>query len=182
MPQTFPDEKRVRALIAAALEEDTAAGDVTVAYLGVGSRRVHAHLLAGESGVLAGIEVVRMTFDERDASVRFDRRAQDGKRVRPGDLVAVVTGPAAAVLSAERVALNFLQHLSGVATITARFVASVQGKATSILDTRKTVPLMRELERYAVRVGGGRNHRFNLGDMILIKENHIASAGGVAAA
>lgn len=179
MDGTFPDKARVRALIRKTLEEDGTDHDRTVEFLAIGQRPMRARIIAGAPGVLAGVGVARMTFEEQAPRVKFDDHMKDGKTVGAGDIVAEVSGPADGILAAERVALNFLQHLSGVATLTARFVGGVGGKGVTILDTRKTLPLLRELQRYAVRVGGGANHRFNLSDMILIKENHIRATGGV---
>ncbi len=169
----------MRALIRKTLEEDGTDHDRTVEFLAIGQRPMRARIIAGAPGVLAGVGVARMTFEEQAPRVKFDDHMKDGKTVGAGDIVAEVSGPADGILAAERVALNFLQHLSGVATLTARFVGGVGGKGVTILDTRKTLPLLRELQRYAVRVGGGANHRFNLSDMILIKENHIRATGGV---
>jgi nicotinate-nucleotide pyrophosphorylase (carboxylating) len=176
----FPDPREIAETIERALGEDGARADCTVAFLGAGDA-VSARIVCRAPGVLAGLEVARMTFDRLDAGTRFDAAASDGDRVAPGDTVAEVHGRAGSVLSAERVALNFMQALSGVATLTARFVEKVRGSDIRILDTRKTTPLLRSLQRYAVRVGGGANHRFNLSDMILIKRNHLRSIGGIEA-
>ncbi len=172
----FPDPREVAARIDESLREDGAEADCTAAFLHA-DEPVSARIVGRASGVIAGLEVARMTFARRDVRTRFDGLADDGDRVGPGDAVAAVSGNAGSILSAERVALNFLQSLSGVATLTARFVERVQGSGIRILDTRKTTPLLRPLQRYAVRVGGGENHRFNLSDMILIKRNHIRSVG-----
>jgi nicotinate-nucleotide pyrophosphorylase (carboxylating) len=169
------------AIIDEALAEDGAADDCTVSFLRVGGRPVRAHMLASARGVIAGLDVSARVFERADADLSFTRDVSDGDSVNPGDRIAEVSGAAAGVLRAERVALNFLQRLSGIATLTATFVEQVQGTGITILDTRKTTPMMRRLERDAVRAGGGGNHRFNLSDMILIKENHIRAAGGGAA-
>ena len=132
--------------------------------------------------MLAGLDVAAAAFREVDPAIRFDAKASDGHALEEGFVVAEVEGPARAVLSAERVALNFLCHLSGIATATAAFVDKVKHTRARICDTRKTTPGLRALEKYAVRCGGGSNHRFGLDDAILIKDNHIAVAGGVIAA
>ncbi|MDP3939401.1 MAG: carboxylating nicotinate-nucleotide diphosphorylase [Deltaproteobacteria bacterium] len=132
--------------------------------------------------VLAGLEAARRTFRALDPGIAFVERAADGDRLGAGDLVLIVDGTLRAILAAERTALNFLQRLSGIATETARFVESVAGTRARILDTRKTTPGWRAMEKYAVRCGGGTNHRMGLHDAILIKDNHIRAAGGVAKA
>jgi nicotinate-nucleotide pyrophosphorylase (carboxylating) len=171
----------VRDVVAAALREDGAPDDVTTAYMGIGDRPITARLFGRASGVIAGIAVARAAFELTDGDVRFDEKTHDGGEVHDGDVVAEIQGKAGGILSAERVALNFLQRLSGVATLTAKFADAVRDAGVSILDTRKTTPLLREFERYAVRVGGGRNHRFNLSDMLLVKENHLRTIGSVSA-
>jgi len=175
------DKRGVREIVAGALREDGVPDDVTTAYLGIGDRRITARLLGRASGVIAGIFVARMTFETADPDVAFHESVSDGTEVHDGDLIAEIRGRAGGILAAERVALNFLQRLSGVATLTAKFAAAVRGTGIKILDTRKTLPLFRQLERYAVRVGGAQNHRFNLSDMLLVKENHLRVIGSVAA-
>jgi len=135
-------------------------------------------VFAKEEGVLCGIDIARMVFDEVDKLVTFEAKLKDGDSFTPGMTIAVVIGPAAACLKAERTALNFLQHLSGIATLTKKFVNATEGKI-KILDTRKTMPGLRLLEKYAVRIGGGFNHRFGLYDLVLIKDNHIQIAGSI---
>lgn len=179
MALTFDiDHEALDITIDAALKEDGAGADVTVDYLGIGEAKVVANILAAAEGIVAGTPVAERVFRRADDRTEFETGCGDGAAVRPGDRIATVRGRAAGVLGAERVALNFLQRLSGIATLTARFAARVQPRGIRILDTRKTTPLLRPLERYAVRAGGGSNHRFNLSDMILIKENHIRAAGG----
>ncbi len=166
--------------VRAALKEDLGrAGDITSAATVPADAMATANLVARKAGVLAGIDVARHAFREIDAAIRFTAMAKDGDRLAAGTVVATVAGPARAVLSAERVALNFLCHLSGIATATAVFVAKVKHTRARISDTRKTTPGLRAFEKYAVRCGGGMNHRFGLDDAILIKDNHIAVAGGV---
>lgn len=177
MPSLTPDA--YRQLVAAALAEDVGRGDLT-AELTVGAeQRGRGTILAKTSLVLAGLQVAAETFRQCDPQTHFRARREDGDRCEPGTVVAEVTGPARALLTAERTALNFLQRLSGVATETARYVAAAGGRIT-ILDTRKTTPTFRDLEKYAVLCGGGTNHRRNLEAGILIKENHKRLAGGIS--
>src|SRR5262245_12754443 len=169
-------------LIKWALSEDVGQGDITTLNTlkpGVGAR---ASIVVKEKGVVAGLEIARLTFREVDALLKVDLLVPDGSVVEPGIAVARVLGPAGGLLTAERTALNFLQRLSGIASLTRRFVDAVQGTRATILDTRKTTPGMRYLEKYAVKMGGGENHRFALWDMYLVKDNHIRAAGGVSAA
>jgi nicotinate-nucleotide pyrophosphorylase (carboxylating) len=170
-----------RDLVRRALEEDVGAGDVTTDATVDPAQRARGVVLVKAPGVLAGLDVAAETFRQVDASVAVACRRLDGERCEPGDEVAVVTGPARALLIAERTALNFLQRLSGIATRTRQFVDSAAGRIT-VLDTRKTTPTLRALEKYAVAAGGGTNHRFGLYDAVLIKDNHVRLAGGVAAA
>jgi nicotinate-nucleotide pyrophosphorylase (carboxylating) len=166
-----------------ALAEDLgAAGDITTAATVPASVQARAVIAARKAGVMAGIAVAERVFERVDTSVRVTRRKADGDRVAPGDVVMEIDGPAASVLTAERVALNFLGHLSGIATATAEIVDAVSHTKAKICCTRKTTPGLRVLEKYAVRCGGGINHRMGLYDQVLIKDNHIAAAGGVAAA
>ncbi|WP_454745305.1 carboxylating nicotinate-nucleotide diphosphorylase [Ciceribacter selenitireducens] len=169
--------------VRAALIEDLGrAGDITT-YSTIGPEKTaRAALNSREDGVIAGIELARAAFRLVDPSVVFEAKVADGDRVKPGDALIRVEGPARSILSAERVALNFLMHLSGVATYTARFAAEIAHTHARVTCTRKTLPGLRAVEKYAVRLGGGSNHRFGLDDAILIKDNHIAVAGGVAAA
>ena len=135
--------------------------------------------MAREAGVVAGLPVAQRVFAALDPNVRFEAQVADGDAVEAGATLAQISGEARALLTAERIALNFLGRLSGIATLTARCVAAVEGTRAQIVDTRKTTPGLRALEKYAVRMGGGRNHRAGLDDGILIKDNHIAAAGGV---
>ncbi len=169
--------------VRAALIEDLGrAGDITT-YATIGpEKRAQAALNSREAGVIVGIELARAAFRLVDPSVVFEARVVDGDRVKAGDALIRVEGPARSILSAERVALNFLMHLSGVATYTARFADEIGHTRARVTCTRKTLPGLRAVEKYAVRLGGGSNHRFGLDDAILIKDNHIAVAGGVAAA
>jgi nicotinate-nucleotide pyrophosphorylase (carboxylating) len=170
------------ALIRLALEEDVGEGDWTTLWTVPAERRARARIVGKAPGVVAGMEVAREVFRTVDPGLGFDARVADGGRVRPGEPVVVLEGAARAILTGERVALNFLQRLSGVATLTRAYVDAVAGAGARILDTRKTTPGLRALEKAAVRAGGGENHRFGLHDMVLIKENHVAAAGGIRAA
>ncbi len=174
--------KTVERVVEEALREDIGAGDITSLLVVPAGARAVAEVLAREGGVVAGLPVAEMAFRKTDPGVEIRRLAPEGSAVRPGDSILEVEGEARGIFAAERVALNFLQHLSGIATLTARFVAAVAPNAAEIYDTRKTLPGLRELEKYAVAVGGGVNHRFGLFDGVLIKDNHIKVAGGVRGA
>ncbi len=162
-----------------ALAEDAGRGDVTTELLVDGALAARAEIVAKEEGVVAGLPVVAAVFRLLDAALSFTALAEDGERVEVERRVAAVEGPARSILTGERTALNFLQHLSGIASLAARGAQALAGTGCRLLDTRKTLPGLRFLEKYAVRVGGGTNHRFALDDMILIKDNHLALAGGV---
>lgn len=170
-------------LVRAALLEDLGrAGDLTsdaVVPLGLDAR---CALIARESGVVAGLDLAKLAFELIDTRISMQIEREDGARVKPGDVIAMVSGPARGILTAERTALNFLGHLSGIASATASIVAAVRGTKAKIVCTRKTTPGLRAIEKYAVRAGGGANHRFGLDDAILIKDNHVAIAGGVSEA
>jgi nicotinate-nucleotide pyrophosphorylase (carboxylating) len=169
-------------LIRAALEEDVGPGDVTTDAIVDCDEVSEGRLIAKAEGVIAGLAVAERVFRELDDGVEVALVVEDGAKVSEGEVLATIRGRTRAILSGERVALNFLQRLSGVATATARLVAALEGSRTRLLDTRKTTPGMRSLEKQAVRLGGGANHRMGLWDMALIKDNHIAAAGGIAAA
>lgn len=175
------DDWTVR-LVAAALDEDLRDGDRTTLWTVPAGTSASARIVAKAPGVLAGVEVAREVFRQVDDRLSFRAEAEDGAAVEPGQVVVRLEGPASAVLSGERVALNFLQRLSGVATLTRAYVERVAGTGARILDTRKTTPGLRNLEKAAVRAGGGTNHRTGLFDMVLIKENHVTAAGGISAA
>jgi nicotinate-nucleotide pyrophosphorylase (carboxylating) len=169
--------------VAAALEEDLGlAGDLTSQATLTPQARATARLSTREAGVVAGLDLAAAAFRLVGDGVTFTPQLADGDRVAAGGLVATVSGPARLVMSAERVALNFLNHLSGIATLTREYADAVAGTGAQICDTRKTTPGLRAFQKYAVRCGGGANHRYSLDDAILIKDNHIAVAGGVAAA
>jgi nicotinate-nucleotide pyrophosphorylase (carboxylating) len=169
-------------LIDAALAEDVGPGDFTTLWTVPEDRRAEARIVAKASGVIAGSEVAVEVFRRVDPSLRVTVDAADGTAVEPGDLAMTIRGSARSVLTGERTALNFMQRLSGVATVTRRYVRAVQGTGARVIDTRKTTPGMRALEKAAVVAGGGANHRFGLHDMVMIKDNHIAAAGGITAA
>ncbi|HUS80932.1 MAG TPA: carboxylating nicotinate-nucleotide diphosphorylase [Armatimonadota bacterium] len=173
------DPATVREAVRLALAEDIGPGDITGAVTVEAQVRGRGVFLAKQSGVLAGLDVAAECFRQVDESVAFERLVGEGERFAAGDHLATVEGPARALLAAERVALNFLQRLCGVATLTRRFADAVEGTRAVIVDTRKTTPGLRALEKAAVLAGGGRNHRFALYDGVLIKDNHIAVAGGV---
>ncbi len=167
--------QELRRVVEMALAEDLAWGDATVQAIIPDDLKAAGTIIAREEGVLAGIEVAGEVFRAVDPAVEFRAFAADGDAIHRGQPLAAVQGLAATILAAERVALNFLQHLSGVATITSRYVQAVAPYAARIVDTRKTTPGLRALEKYAVVVGGGANHRQNLSDGILIKDNHLAA-------
>lgn len=169
-------------LIRHALEEDGADADVTTLCTVQADHQAKASIIARQAGVIAGLLVASATFSELDPQVSVELLVEDGTTVQAGQVVAHLSGPARSLLSTERVALNFLGHLSGIATITAQCVRALEGTKVRILDTRKTTPGLRSLEKEAVRLGGGHNHRFNLSDGVLIKDNHIKAAGGIVPA
>lgn len=171
--------KSLKRLVAGALKEDIGQEDITTARTVPPESRCRVRLLAKQGGVLSGIEVFRLAFELLRADIGEWKAKADGSRFSKGDEIASFKGDTRAVLSAERTALNFLARLSGVATLTAKYMAAVEGIEVRICDTRKTTPLLRNLEKKAVVHGGGMNHRYNLFNGILIKENHIAAAGGI---
>jgi nicotinate-nucleotide pyrophosphorylase (carboxylating) len=170
-----------RDIVRRALAEDFGWGDVTTEATVDRGQKAHAVVLAKSSCVVAGLDVASEAFRQLDPGIAVTTKHEDGERVSPGTVVAEYIGRAAALLTAERTALNFLQRMSGIATLTRQFVDAASGRIL-ILDTRKTTPLLRALEKYAVRAGGGTNHRSGLDDGILIKDNHIRLAAGVVAA
>ena len=170
--------KETRSIVAAALEEDDTRHDITTAATVVSDRRARCRLVARQSGVIAGIKLACDAFEQLDKAVTIRIDHDDGSKVRADMPVMFLSGHARGLLSAERVALNFVQHLSGIATLTARYVEAVAGTGAHILDTRKTTPGLRRLEKYAVRAGGGLNHRMDLSSAVLIKDNHLAAVDG----
>ena len=168
-------DAQISNLIDCALAEDFVSDDITTMALVPGDQVGGASIVIKEKGVLAGVDLVREVFHRVDPDMIIDVFLQDGSRVNPGDVVARVEGRVASILRVERVALNFLQRLSGIASDTSKYVEAVAGFPVRIMDTRKTTPGLRTLEKYAVKVGGGKNHRMHLGDGILIKDNHLIS-------
>ncbi|POF63476.1 nicotinate-nucleotide diphosphorylase (carboxylating) [Novacetimonas maltaceti] len=168
-------------LVRAGLMEDLGrGGDLTTdVTLGADNPAAHAVLSARQAGVVAGLDMARLAFTLMDPAIEFTVAAPDGTHVTPGQVIASVRGPARGILSGERVALNFLSHLCGIATATAQVAAAVEPFGVKVSCTRKTMPGMRAIQKYAVRAGGGANHRFGLDDAILIKDNHLAIAGGI---
>lgn len=167
------------ALIDRALSEDLSIGDPTTDILIPDDMRGRADFVAKEAGALAGVDVALAVCMRVDGSLAVEAFMRDGATLKPGDVIARVSGRMASILKAERTALNFIRRLSGIATLTAAYVSAVEGYPTRIVDTRKTTPGLRALEKYAVRMGGGHNHRQNLGDGILIKDNHIQALAGL---
>lgn len=170
-------------LVRAALIEDLGrAGDLTTDAIVPADAKARMTIRARQPGVIAGLDLARLAFACVDPRIRFDVAVPDGGDVTPGTVVGTVSGPARGLLTGERVALNFLCHLSGIASVTRRIVEAVKPHKAQVVDTRKTTPGLRAVEKYAVRVAGGGNHRFGLDDAVLIKDNHIAVAGGIAPA
>lgn len=163
-----------------ALKEDVGTGDITTNSCIPAENRSEAFFIAKEEGIICGIDIAQRVFYLVDERITLIPKMKDGAYVKKGDIIAEVIGPSRGILTGERVALNLMQRLSGTATSTATAVSSVEGTNAKIADTRKSTPGLRVLEKYAVRVGGGHNHRFNLSDGVLIKDNHIAAAGGIA--
>lgn len=167
-------------LLISALKEDVGTGDITTLSCIPAENRSVGRFLAKEDGVICGLDIAKRVFQLVDSTVVFKAEVADGDRLEKGRYFAEVSGPSRSILTGERVALNLMQRLSGTATATARAVEQVAGTKARIVDTRKSTPGLRVLEKYAVRVGGGHNHRFNLADGVLIKDNHISAAGGIA--
>lgn len=175
----FPlTKKETTALVASALEEDDTKHDITTAGTVLSNRRARCRLVARQTGVVSGLALACEAFEQLDKDVTIRVERADGSIIRPDTPVLFLSGHARGLLSAERVALNFVQRLSGISTLTARYVAAVAGTNAKILDTRKTTPLYRRLEKYAVRAGGGLNHRMDLSAGVLIKDNHLAAVDG----
>jgi len=166
-------------LIALALKEDIGSGDITTQSTIPKATIIDGVFLAKQKGIVAGLEVVQRVFALRDTKIQFHQKVPDGTNINKHAIVATVHGPAWSILSSERVALNFLQRMSGIASRTRKFVNAVKGTRAIILDTRKTAPGLRYFDKWAVRLGGGQNHRFGLFDMVLIKDNHIVSCGSI---
>jgi nicotinate-nucleotide pyrophosphorylase (carboxylating) len=176
------DFSKLEPVIELAIAEDLGSGDHTSDACIQPETIGKAILLVKEPGIIAGVELAADIFEKYDHSIRFESMINDGAPVKPGDLVFIVRGQARSILKAERVVLNFMQRMSGIATQTGKMVEAVAGTGTKILDTRKTTPGLRYFEKWAVRLGGGTNHRFGLYDMIMIKDNHIDSCNGISEA
>ncbi len=165
-----------------ALQEDITSEDVTTNAIMPEARQGKADLICKEDGIICGLEVFKRTFELLDDTAVFEAYVKDGDEVKKGQLMGVIKGDIKALLSGERTALNYLQRMSGIATYTRMYAKELEGKKTKLLDTRKTTPNMRPFEKYAVKVGGGTNHRYNLSDGVLIKDNHIGAVGSITKA
>jgi len=174
LPQFYVDD-----IIKKAISEDINYVDVTTDYLIDDNSETSAYFVAKDSGVVCGIEIAMRVFELLDSSVSYEILISDGSAVKKGDIIATMKGSAAALLKGERTALNLLQHLSGIATATNKCVKLCEGTNASVAETRKTLPGLRALQKYAVTVGGGKNHRFNLSDAAMLKDNHIDACGGI---
>jgi nicotinate-nucleotide pyrophosphorylase (carboxylating) len=181
LPGAFLSPLVVEKTVRSALDEDLGrAGDITSAATIPAGKQAKAKLVARKPGTIAGLACAAEAFSQLDPKISFQAKIRDGAKIAVKDVLAEISGDAKAILSAERVALNFLGHLSGVATLTAAYAEKIKHTKVKIIDTRKTIPGLRALEKYAVRCGGGVNHRMGLDDAVLIKDNHIAVAGGIA--
>jgi len=169
-------------IIEMALQEDVGDGDHTSLSTIPDNAMGSAQLKIKEDGILAGVDIAQKVFNKVDSDITFKKLISDGSKVKNGDIGFIVQGKSMSILTAERLALNFMQRMSGIATFTSQISSLIEGLPTKILDTRKTTPLLRELEKYSVRMGGGENHRMGLYDMIMIKDNHIDFAGGISQA
>jgi len=176
------DNNIIDRIIKNALQEDLGWGDVTTDSTIPDTAVIRGNFIAKEEGIICGIEVCRRVFEMVDRSIDFQARMKDGQIASKGDIIAEISGNARSILKGERTALNFFQRMSGIATMTSKYVSEISGLKTRIVDTRKTAPGLRILDKYSVKVGGGFNHRFNLSDMVLIKDNHIKAAGGITPA
>ena len=172
----------LRDLIEKSLREDVGTGDITTLSTIPEDKTITGRYIAKEDGILCGMHVVKAVFDFIDPTIVLTQIAKDGDKIKKGDVIATVEGNARSILTGERLGLNLMQHMSGIATRTSEAVEKVKGTSAKIADTRKTTPGLRVLEKYAVRTGGGSNHRFNLADGVLIKDNHIEAAGGITPA
>ena len=174
------DTLYIHDIVMNALKEDMPLGDITTDYIVSAGNVSKAEFLAKQDAVIAGLDVAKHVFEVLDSNVKFTALIKDGDRVKKGDIFATVSGSTRAILKAERTALNFMQRLSAISTMTNKYVSKVRELPVRITDTRKTTPGLRFLEKYAVSAGGGANHRFSLSDGVLIKDNHIAAAGGIS--
>jgi nicotinate-nucleotide pyrophosphorylase (carboxylating) len=172
-------EKQCGNIIEMAVREDVGSGDITTNTLVKAGQRINAHVVAKQHGIIAGLPLLPIVFSFTGQDVDTDFMVRDGSRVKPGDKLCKISGNARAVLTGERTALNFMQRLSGIATLARKFSDRIAGFPCKILDTRKTTPGLRIIEKYAVKVGGAQNHRLGLYDMVLVKENHVSHFGGI---
>jgi len=182
MDFSIKENTQIDKIIEQALLEDIGTGDITTESIIPSNLKAKGIIKSSEEGVVAGLDIACLVFQKLDPEVIFQEKVKDGTKVVQGKILAEITGPARIILKGERVALNFLQRMSGIATITSKFCQEVKDSPVRIFDTRKTTPGLRILEKYAVRLGGGYNHRFGLYDAVLIKDNHIAVAGGIESA
>ncbi len=169
-------------LLEIAIKEDIGPGDVTSNAIFPDDHESEAVLISKETGIFCGGEVLDYCYKKLDSSIKTVLPVPDGKKIKPGERIGEIRGNTKKILNGERIVLNFIQRMSGIATMTARFVKIMEGSGTAILDTRKTLPGFRHLDKYAVKTGGGRNHRMGLYDMVMIKDNHIKAAGSISAA
>ena len=170
---SYAKDSKIKRIIKGALAEDIGSGDVTTKLLFPGNKKIRAEILTKRGGIICGVDIARMVFKALDKNTRFSARVKEGERIRAGQVVAEVCGSVSGILCAERVALNFLGMLSAIATRTSLFVKKIKNSQVRIMDTRKTIPGLRQLQKYAVKIGGGYNHRFRLDEMVLIKDNHL---------
>lgn len=173
------EDRLIEEIIDRALREDIGAGDVTTRALVPDSKIIYGEFLAKDGGIVSGLDIVQKVFRQLDGNIKFNVRANNGAAISAGQILATIEGSGRAILAGERTALNFLQRMSGIATATRKYINAVKGTKAVILDTRKTAPGIRVLDKRAVRDGGGQNHRFGLYDMFLIKDNHIAAFGSI---
>ena len=174
--------REIDSIVKNALKEDLPQGDITSESVISPDSYSQAYIRAKEAGVLAGMDVAEKVFKEVDSNIVYEKYVQDGDKIAIGDRLARVSGSSTALLKGERTALNFLQRMSGIATLTNKFVEQLKGTQTKLLDTRKTTPGLRVLEKYAVKMGGGENHRFNLSEMVMLKDNHLKLVGSITKA
>lgn len=177
--KSFLKENDIRPLIILALKEDIGDGDITTNAIFNGNGNSQAVIISNEEGIFCGAEIVKTIFGEIDPTVKISILKKDGKKVKPGDKVIKIAGHTKNLLTGERTCMNFIQRMSGIATMTNRICNRLKGTGITLLDTRKTAPGLRLLDKYSVKCGGGKNHRLGLFDMILIKDNHIKAAGGI---
>ena len=174
------DKLSMDEIITRALKEDIGTGDITTMSTVPAGQTINGRFIAKEAGIICGLEIVRRVFEIVNNEIQFKPLVNEGDAVLTGEVIASISGPAVGILMGERVALNFLQRLSGISSKTASLAKIIEGTGARISDTRKTTPGLRVFEKYAVKIGGGMNHRFNLSDGVLIKDNHIAAAGGIS--